>query len=307
MIEVDGKMYAIVPGSDTGTMMCLRREGNRYRLKYGRDNKNAEDIRNEAHVIPYICDSVATVKYVFVSPELQQILMEEEEDWMDLFDCLVRHPPCRKDCIVILNHVHNIVSDLHNIGFVHRDIKPENFLINLSGGLIEMKAIDFGFTTNVASTKPCGSGYYAATTLSYERIFDVPSMIFLDLYAYGIMCYVVIMQKDPVDVTSDEVCDIADAMDGNSKLDFIICALLSKLTNDELAKWETTATEWLENLSDRRMNKIKEFMTATGADSVYSIVHDAFLCTREPLFPVEHNCTHQSSHKKRKTESLTAC
>ena len=86
-------------------------------------------------------------------------------------------------------------------------------------------------------------------------------------------------------------------MSGNSKLDFIICTLLSKLTDDELAKWETTATEWLENLSDTRMNKIEEFMTATGADSVYSIVHDAFLRTREPLVPVEHNCTAPSLHR----------
>jgi serine/threonine protein kinase len=297
-------MYEPVPDSDTGTMMrLLDAEGKRYWLKYGRGKKNAEDIENEACVIPYIRNSrVATVNYVFVSPELQLILMEEEEGSMDLFDCLVRHPPCKKDCIVILNHVHKILSDLHNVGFVHRDIKPENLLIKQSGGLIEMKAIDFGFTTNVASTKLCGSGYYAATTLSYEKSFDVPSMIFLDWYAYGIMCYVVIMQKDPVDVTSDEVCDIADAMGGNAKLDFVICALLSTLTDDELAKWETdtTATEWLKNLSDERMNTIKQFMTATGADSVYSIVHDAFLCTREPLFPVEHNCTDQTSHRPSK-------
>jgi len=40
------------------------------------------------------------------------------------------------------------VAYLHNFGLVHRDLKLENILINDTGGMNEIKIIDFGFATN---------------------------------------------------------------------------------------------------------------------------------------------------------------
>ena len=53
-----------------------------------------------------------------------------------------------EEAVPVFRQIVSAVACMHNLGLVHRDLKLENILINDTGGMNDIKLIDFGFATN---------------------------------------------------------------------------------------------------------------------------------------------------------------
>lgn len=111
----------------------------------------------------------------------------------------------------ILRQVLNAVLYLHDRGIVHRDVKPENILLaSNQSPLPRVKLTDFGLSRVVSTAgsdapddpmqSQCGTAFYLApeiaNNLSYGKA--------VDLWACGVVCFVMLAGKFPFYGDSDE-------------------------------------------------------------------------------------------------------
>lgn len=81
------------------------------------------------------------------------------------------------------------IQELHARGIIHRDIKPQNFMMNVSEGVIVIKAVDFGLARllpdgeSVGTASPGGTFGYIAPEILEEDQYSTAS----DVYAIGMM------------------------------------------------------------------------------------------------------------------------
>jgi calcium-dependent protein kinase len=89
------------------------------------------------------------------------------------------------------------VRYLHEKNIIHKDLKLENFLITHVEGEMIIKLIDFGMSKKVNShheiiREASGSPYYVA-----PEIFTEKYNIKVDIWALGVMLYIMIVGKYP--------------------------------------------------------------------------------------------------------------
>ncbi|CAD8094594.1 unnamed protein product [Paramecium primaurelia] len=97
---------------------------------------------------------------------------------------------CIKEINSILKQLFEVLSYIHQNGFIHRDIKPENILYNKDHKFITL--IDFGFATRI------GLQEYSAGTPGYTapELFDnVISTEKCDIFSLGCILYEIIYGK----------------------------------------------------------------------------------------------------------------
>jgi serine/threonine protein kinase len=103
------------------------------------------------------------------------------------------------------------VQALHSMGILHRDLKPENCLYATMGGSL-LKIGDFGLGVDLGSDKDgglnhvglraVGSMNYCAPEVIAKRQYSVTT----DLWAVGVMMYVLLVGRYPYDQHAGEDC-----------------------------------------------------------------------------------------------------
>lgn len=87
----------------------------------------------------------------------------------------------------------NALSYIHSLKLIHRDIKPENCLL---GSMGELKLCDFGWAVYAPESRRntmCGTLDY----LPPEMVIDKPHDHSVDLWAFGILIYELLVGKPP--------------------------------------------------------------------------------------------------------------
>lgn len=102
------------------------------------------------------------------------------------------------------------VETLHDRGFVHRDLKPEHFVLDRSGGSLQVRILDLGLVVPTDRAEPervrrnnivLGTSAYMAP----EQVELDPITIQSDIYALGVMMYEMLSGELPFDGTSTEI------------------------------------------------------------------------------------------------------
>ena len=94
---------------------------------------------------------------------------------------------------------------MHNLGIMHRDLKPENLLCEQNDeGKFMIKLTDFGFATHFSETRKhnlsLGSPLYMSPELCREQSYDNK----VDVWAVGVIVYVLLTGKPPFSGRSKE-------------------------------------------------------------------------------------------------------
>lgn len=96
----------------------------------------------------------------------------------------------------------SVLSYTHERGIFHRDITPGNILVNIDGGLIEVRLIDFGiakvkedlgFTTSFNDKTLAGTPKYMAPDTANGLEYDQ----FSEIYSIGCVMYETLLGKPP--------------------------------------------------------------------------------------------------------------
>lgn len=102
----------------------------------------------------------------------------------------------------IMKQVSQGLAAVHEKGVFHRDLKPENIMLqNLSGGLEQIKIIDFGIARVENSQTPDSSSFnVVAGTTSYicpEQLMSKPYTATGDIFSAGVIAYEMLTGKLP--------------------------------------------------------------------------------------------------------------
>jgi hypothetical protein len=104
--------------------------------------------------------------------------------------------------LAIALQIARALEHIHTQKIIHRDIKPENIQVTASG---VVKLMDFGIAKaeNTALTRPgftLGTPYYMAP----EQVRGMPATPQVDIYAFGVLLYELLVGKRPIEAESIE-------------------------------------------------------------------------------------------------------
>ncbi|MDR2971632.1 MAG: protein kinase [Bacteroidales bacterium] len=134
--------------------------------------------------------------------------------------------PKSVDLVKIGKEVLYGLKDLHSCGKVHRDLKPENVLINSNGAAV---LTDFGISGDRSKrntvtdflgrpTEISGTPIYMAPEQARPKNKEVTVLPTMDIFAFGVMMYVIITNKNPfgeLENENDLVLYFKNAREGN--------------------------------------------------------------------------------------------
>jgi serine/threonine-protein kinase len=121
------------------------------------------------------------------------------------------------DIYVIVGQIAHALQAAHSKGIVHRDLKPENvMLVELSGGLWQVKVLDFGLaklpelerSLGLDSLTRRGQLFGTPQYLSPEQIRGRPLDGGADLFALAVITYEMLAGKRPWDGPIDDPRDV---------------------------------------------------------------------------------------------------
>jgi len=122
-------------------------------------------------------------------------------------------PWTANDVYVIVGQIAHALQAAHAKGIVHRDLKPENvMLVELSGGLWQVKVLDFGLAKlpeleralGLDSLTRRGQLFGTPQYLSPEQIRGKPLDGSADLFALGVIAYEMLAGRRPWDGPADD-------------------------------------------------------------------------------------------------------
>jgi len=101
------------------------------------------------------------------------------------------------------------IDYLHSQDIIHRDLKPENLLLVNQESNVDIKVADFGlasFDRNMLLKTSCGTLTYAAPEILKNERYGKP----VDLWAAGIICYILLSGYPPFGGESD--CELLNSV-----------------------------------------------------------------------------------------------
>ena len=108
------------------------------------------------------------------------------------------------DALSVLRQLADALSALHAAGIVHRDLKPENLMVEKTAWGYRVRRLDLGIArfadpARAAATFQTLQGLVAGTPtyLSPEQILAGPATPACDVYAFGVLAFVVLCGKPP--------------------------------------------------------------------------------------------------------------
>jgi len=139
---------------------------------------------------------------VFDGRDSVSMVMEEMKGG-ELFDRLVEVQEfTERDCAKQIRCIFQALAHMHSLGIVHRDLKPEN-LCYRDKDCTRLKVIDLGLSCYVDDCPPdaCGTFEFLAPEQMLEKGYDER----IDVFALGIITYVMMIGKSPFAVPKDEL------------------------------------------------------------------------------------------------------
>jgi serine/threonine-protein kinase len=137
-------------------------------------------------------------------PEGMFLLLEWAEGTR--LDQLLREqgPFASDDALSVLRQLADALGALHAAGIVHRDLKPENLMVEKTAWGYRARLLDLGIArfadpARAAATFQTLQGLIAGTPtyLSPEQILARPATPACDVYAFGVLAFVVLTGKPP--------------------------------------------------------------------------------------------------------------
>jgi len=167
-----------------------------------------ERFRREGHILARLDHPhIARLIDAGVPPAGQPYLILEHVDGKNIDEYCNGHSLGIEDRIVLFLDVLDAVAHAHANLIVHRDIKPGNVLVGADGAV---KLLDFGIAKLLESDAQWGSGSNEPTALTRDGRtpltpeFAAPEQIAggsvttaTDVYALGVLCYVLLSGRHP--------------------------------------------------------------------------------------------------------------
>lgn len=196
--------------NDDTTKLCYVIENTQSKVKYilKIGLSKSTYIQNEDHIMKYIFDKMPNNKYVpylyasYIKKNYIFIITEYSEEG-DLYYYIIDNPSDENIIAKILKSTALCMQALHSINIVHNDIKPENIVISEMGtNNISVKIIDFELSVNKNSNTEkfmsAGTPTYFPLEKIYNKIIDNRT----DIWALGILAYVLAYKQLPPEVIS---------------------------------------------------------------------------------------------------------
>lgn len=149
---------------------------------------------------------------VYETPDRIYMVMELMQGG-EIFDYVVdKGTLSEEEASVLVRKLTSAVAHMHDLNVIHRDLKPENLLLTArSGKNNQVKIIDFGLSKIVNDTTPASSflgtrGYLAPEMLqrhSYDKA--------VDIWALGVIVFVLLCGCLPFDDDSSRINTDDDA------------------------------------------------------------------------------------------------
>jgi len=149
---------------------------------------------------------------VYETPDRIYMVMEIMQGG-EIFDYVVdKGTLSEEEASVLVRKLTSAVAHMHNMNVIHRDLKPENLLLTARQGPdSEVKIIDFGLAKIVSDSAPASSflgtrGYLAPEMLqrhSYDKA--------VDIWALGVIVFVLLCGCLPFDDDSSRIATDDDA------------------------------------------------------------------------------------------------
>ena len=168
-----------------------------------------ERFRREGHILARLDHPhIARLLDAGVSPAGQPYLILEHVDGRNIDEYCNSRELGTEDRIVLFLDVLDAVAHAHANLIVHRDIKPGNVLVAADGAV---KLLDFGIAKLLESDPQWGSGATAESTVltrdgrtpltpefaAPEQIAGGSVTTATDVYALGVLCYVLLSGRHP--------------------------------------------------------------------------------------------------------------
>lgn len=100
---------------------------------------------------------------------------------------------------IIIYKLSTAVYFLHEYGIIHRDLKPENILMTDDSDEADIKLLDFGLGKMLGPNETCTESYGTLSYVSPEVIQEKPYDKRVDLWAIGVISYLLLSGYLPFD------------------------------------------------------------------------------------------------------------
>ena len=88
---------------------------------------------------------------------------------------------------------------LHQYGIVHRDLKPENILMTNETDTADIRLVDFGLGKIIGPGETCTESFGTFSYVAPEVLKEKPYNFKVDLFAIGIITYLLVTGFLPFD------------------------------------------------------------------------------------------------------------
>ena len=136
-------------------------------------------------------DAVYLVEELLSGPDLQTFLLEN-----GLLD--------EATCKLVFGQLLSAIAHLHEIGIVHRDLKPSNVMFSSRSQPYCLKIVDFGYSKFVIPTQQLTELVGTVKYFAPELIMNQPYDKSVDMWAAGVLLYMLLTGMFPFAITSTE-------------------------------------------------------------------------------------------------------
>ena len=126
------------------------------------------------------------------------------------------HPNDKLECVIdILKQIAEGMYHYMSYGIIHRDMKPQNILIDIHNGHVQVKIIDFGFSTVLFRNELVNQKYGTLLYLAPEIVDNHFYNNKVDIWSFSLIAYFLLYGKhffmlDSMDEIKDKIDNIED-------------------------------------------------------------------------------------------------
>lgn len=155
--------------------------------------------------------NIIRLEETFESADRIYIVMELMQGG-ELFDYVVEKGTLsEEEAATIVRKIVSAMAHMHGMNIIHRDLKPENLLLTSKGPAAEVKIIDFGLAKVVAQETVASSFLGTKGYLAPEMLQRHDYNKAIDMWALGIIVFVLLCGCLPFDEDSSKIASEADA------------------------------------------------------------------------------------------------